>query len=41
MWLTNHVEVNYAVSEKKVGCDDINKGDKGDRGDTADRADRM
>ena len=25
--------VNYAVSEKEAGCDDIDMDDKGDRGD--------
>ena len=31
-------QVNYAVSEKEVGCDDDDKNDKGDMVDTADRA---
>ena len=29
------------VSEKGLGCDDVDKGGKGDRGDTADRVTRF
>ena len=34
-------QVNYAVSEKKVGCDDANKDDNVDRGYSGDRVTRL